>query len=118
MVQQLSTSASDALLTLSVLYLIYIVFWENFFAAVGVAIQGATAILGIVRFVQTRPRSQLCEYHQMMSWLAQVLDKHYLFIFQRVLLLLFLCCFYFVFLLAPAVIQIFTNKKQGFHTIK
>ncbi|CAL1533268.1 unnamed protein product [Lymnaea stagnalis] len=70
--RQLTTSLTDALLTWSVLYFIYHVFWWNFFACFGLGIQGAAAALGVARFAQTRPEGKIYEYHQMMSWLAQV----------------------------------------------
>ena len=72
MAQQLSTSASDALLAWSVLYFIYHVFWDNFFACLGLGVQGVAAALGIVRFAQSRQSGQIYDYHQMSSWLAQV----------------------------------------------
>ncbi|BFZ13183.1 hypothetical protein BsWGS_16222 [Bradybaena similaris] len=72
MARQLTTSASDALLALSVLYFIYNVFWVNFFACVGLGIQGTAAAFGVVRFAQSRPEGQVYDYHLMTSWLAQV----------------------------------------------
>ncbi|GFR91609.1 hypothetical protein ElyMa_000847500 [Elysia marginata] len=72
MAQQLSTSASDAMLAWSVLYFIYHVFWNNFFACLGLGVQGVAAALGVVRFAQTRQSGQIYDYHQMASWLAQV----------------------------------------------
>uniref|UniRef100_A0A0B7ADF3 Uncharacterized protein n=1 Tax=Arion vulgaris TaxID=1028688 RepID=A0A0B7ADF3_9EUPU len=72
MARQLTTSASDALLAVSVLYFIYNVFWVNFFACVGLGIQGTAAALGVIRFAQSRPQSQIYDYHQMMFWLSQV----------------------------------------------
>uniref|UniRef100_A0A0B7ADT6 Uncharacterized protein n=1 Tax=Arion vulgaris TaxID=1028688 RepID=A0A0B7ADT6_9EUPU len=72
MARQLTTSASDALLAVSVLYFIYNVFWVNFFACIGLGIQGTAAALGVVRFAQVRPEGQIYDYHQMTSWLAQV----------------------------------------------
>ncbi|CAG5122575.1 unnamed protein product [Candidula unifasciata] len=72
MARQLTTSVSDLLLTWSVLYFIYNVFWENVFASLGLGIQGTAAALGVIRFAQARPQGQIYEYHQMTSWLAQV----------------------------------------------
>lgn len=72
MARQLTTSASDAVLAFSVLYFIYNVFWANFFASLGLGIQGAAASFGVVRFAQARIGGQVYDYHQMTSWLAQV----------------------------------------------
>ncbi|GFO30467.1 hypothetical protein PoB_005697200 [Plakobranchus ocellatus] len=72
MAQQLSTSASDAVLAWSVLYFIYHVFWYNFFACLGLGVQGAAAALGVVRFAQSRQSGQIYDYHQMATWLTQV----------------------------------------------
>ncbi|KAI8790271.1 hypothetical protein BgiBS90_008195 [Biomphalaria glabrata] len=73
MARQLSTSLSDGLLAWSVLYFIYHVFWVNFFACIGLGIQGAAAAVGVIRFAQSRIGGQVYDYHQMLSWLAQVM---------------------------------------------
>ncbi|XP_005092099.1 uncharacterized protein LOC101857169 [Aplysia californica] len=73
MARQLTTSVSDAFLTWSVLYFIYNVFWINFFACVGLGIQGVAAALGVARFAQARQEGQIYDYHMMAAWLARVL---------------------------------------------
>ncbi|GFO30468.1 hypothetical protein PoB_005697300 [Plakobranchus ocellatus] len=72
MAAQLSTSASDALLAWSVLYFIFHLHSYNFFACLGIAIHGIAASLGVVRFAQARQTGAIYDYHQMASWLAQV----------------------------------------------
>ncbi|KAH9494601.1 hypothetical protein Btru_019687 [Bulinus truncatus] len=73
MARQLTTSLSDGLLAWSVLYFIYHIFWVNFFACIGLGIQGAAAAAGVIRFAQSRQAGQVYDYHQMLSWLAQVM---------------------------------------------
>ncbi|XP_076448755.1 uncharacterized protein LOC143285395 [Babylonia areolata] len=72
MTRQLSTSVSDLVLALSVVYFVYCVFWDNVFAALGLLIQGVAAGLGVYRFALSRPDSKITNYHKMMSWTAQV----------------------------------------------
>lgn len=55
MARQLTTSISDLVLLLSVIHFVYFVFWENFFAAFGLSIQGVAAGIGVYRFALSRP---------------------------------------------------------------
>ena len=81
MARQITTAVSDALLAWSVLYFIYNVFWSNFFACLGLAIQGVAATLGIVRFSQMRQAGQIYDYHRLTSELAGVNIKPFTFIY-------------------------------------
>lgn len=55
MPRQLSTVLSDAVLAISVIHFVYNVFFTNFFAALGLGIQGAAALAGTVRFSMSDP---------------------------------------------------------------
>lgn len=55
MARQLSTALSDAVLALSVIYFVYHVFWFNFFAALGISIQGIAAVFGTIRYAMVYP---------------------------------------------------------------
>ncbi|KAK7114286.1 uncharacterized protein [Littorina saxatilis] len=72
MPRKLSTSLSDLVLALSVVHFVYCVFWENFFAAFGLSIQGMAAGVGVYRFALSHPDSSVTNAHTTFSWLAQV----------------------------------------------
>ncbi|ESO89784.1 hypothetical protein LOTGIDRAFT_204307 [Lottia gigantea] len=72
MARQVSTAVSDLVLALTVFYVVYYTIWFNFFAAVGLLLQGAAASVGVYRFSQTFPLSKVVKAHKFMSWIATV----------------------------------------------
>ncbi|KAK7483053.1 hypothetical protein BaRGS_00025716 [Batillaria attramentaria] len=70
--RQVSTAVSDLVLAFSAVYFVFHVIFVNFFAAVGIAIQGAAAAMGVARFGMAQVDPQITQYHKMLSWLAQV----------------------------------------------
>jgi len=72
MARQLSTSVSDFVLALSVFYAVFI-FYNNaqYFAAVGLLLQGIAASVGVVRFASLRSEmGPVFRTHKFLSWLA------------------------------------------------
>ncbi|XP_050398077.1 uncharacterized protein LOC126815999 [Patella vulgata] len=72
MARQISTAVSDLVLALSVFYVVYYTIWFNFFAAIGLLLQGIAASAGVARFSQSRPDPKIIKGHKFMSWIATV----------------------------------------------